>query len=108
VPIYEYICAKCGERTEAMRKMSDPPLTECPRCGGSLTKVMSSTSFILKGTGWYATDYAKKSNGGSNGKRADTKDRPKDIEPKKETPSTPEKSTSGGSSGSSTVPGTKE
>jgi putative FmdB family regulatory protein len=74
VPIYEYSCTKCGETVEAMQKMSDPPLTTCPKCGGALAKMISSTSFILKGTGWYATDYAKKGNGSGNGKRTDHKD----------------------------------
>jgi putative FmdB family regulatory protein len=100
VPIYEYQCGKCGEKTEAMQKMSDPPLKKCPRCGGPLSKVMSSTSFVLKGSGWYATDYAKKGNGSGNGKSSkgvDVKDRLKDVGEKKEkegkeTPATTDKS----------------
>ncbi len=91
MPIYEYSCTKCGNTVEAMQKMSDPPLKKCPKCGGALSKVMSSTSFVLKGSGWYATDYAKKGNGSANssgnGKRADFKDRMKDIEAKKDAPS---------------------
>jgi predicted nucleic acid-binding Zn ribbon protein len=71
-----------------MQKMSDPPLKKCPTCGGSLAKVMSSTSFVLKGTGWYATDYAKKGNGSGNGKRTDLKNRMKDTDAKKDAPST--------------------
>lgn len=90
MPIYEYSCTKCGKTTEAMQKMSDPPLKECPKCGGALAKMMSSTSFVLKGSGWYATDYAKKSNGSSNGsgngKRTDHKDRQKEIDAKKDAP----------------------
>jgi putative FmdB family regulatory protein len=93
VPIYEYSCTKCGKTVEAMQKMSDPPLKKCPQCGGALAKMMSSTSFVLKGTGWYATDYAKKSNGSGNGsgngKRTDHKDHGdhvKDIDTKKDTP----------------------
>jgi putative FmdB family regulatory protein len=90
VPIYEYSCTKCGETVEAMQKMSDPPLKKCPKCGGLLAKMMSSTSFVLKGTGWYATDYAKKSNGSGNGsgngKKADHKDHAKDLDAKKDAP----------------------
>jgi putative FmdB family regulatory protein len=90
VPIYEYSCTKCGKTVEAMQKMSDPPLKKCPKCGGPLAKMMSSTSFVLKGTGWYATDYAKKSNGSGNGsgngKRAEHKEHVKDIDAKKDAP----------------------
>ena len=59
MPIYEYQCKKCGE-FEIMRKITDKSLTRCPTCRGKVTKLMSSTSFQLKGTGWYATDYGRK------------------------------------------------
>lgn len=59
MPIYEYECSECQNRFEEMQKVSDPPLTECPKCKGSLYKVVSRTSFQLKGGGWYATDYKK-------------------------------------------------
>lgn len=88
MPIYEYQCGNCGKKTEAMQKMSDPPLKKCPQCGGELAKIISTTSFVLKGTGWYATDYAKKGNGSGNGKRADHKDHgdhSKDVDIKKDT-----------------------
>lgn len=58
MPIYEYQCAACGEITEKWQKFSEAPLTVCPRCGGSLTKLISNCSFHLKGGGWYVTDYA--------------------------------------------------
>jgi putative FmdB family regulatory protein len=60
MPIYEYECQKCHQTTEAMQKFSDPPLTECPSCSGSLKKMISQSSFHLKGAGWYVTDYARK------------------------------------------------
>ncbi len=60
MPIYEYECLNCGQIHEALRKFSDKPLSKCPRCGGILKKLISNTSFILKGTGWYKTDYASK------------------------------------------------
>lgn len=63
MPIYEYECQQCNQVTEAMQKFSDPALTECPRCRGSLRKMISHSSFHLKGSGWYVTDYANK--GGS-------------------------------------------
>jgi putative FmdB family regulatory protein len=60
MPIYEYECRKCKAHTEAMQKMTDKPLSKCPKCGGRLEKQWSSTSFQLKGSGWYVTDYAGK------------------------------------------------
>lgn len=58
MPIYEYECLNCGKQLEVMQKFSDKPLRRCPACGGRVHKLISRTSFILKGTGWYATDYA--------------------------------------------------
>ncbi|MCC6849359.1 MAG: zinc ribbon domain-containing protein [Deltaproteobacteria bacterium] len=63
MPIYEYHCGKCGD-FEAMQKMSDKPLTHCPTCRRKVTKLISSTTFHLKGSGWYITDYARKKDGG--------------------------------------------
>lgn len=58
MPIYEYECLNCSKEYEIMQKITDKPLSKCPECGGRLHKKISNTSFILKGTGWYATDYA--------------------------------------------------
>ncbi len=58
MPIYEYECLKCGDVHEAFQKFNDAPLSTCSKCGGDLRKIISNTSFILKGTGWYKTDYA--------------------------------------------------
>jgi putative FmdB family regulatory protein len=70
VPIYEYQCSKCNGVTERIQGMDDPPLKKCPSCGGRMEKKMSAGAFVLKGTGWYATDYAGKGNGGNgNGKK---------------------------------------
>ena len=60
MPIYEYKCTRCGEIQEAIQKFSDAPLTTCHHCSGELHKLISQSSFHLKGTGWYVTDYAKK------------------------------------------------
>ena len=58
MPIYEYRCTSCGHEKEALQKLSDPPLTECPACGKStLRKLVSAAGFHLKGSGWYATDF---------------------------------------------------
>jgi putative FmdB family regulatory protein len=64
MPIYEYHCGKCGD-FEMMQKMSDKSLTTCPTCRRKVTKLISSTSFQLKGSGWYVTDYARKGGSGS-------------------------------------------
>jgi len=58
MPIYEYQCQACGELTEALQKISDPPLRDCPNCGKSeLRKKISAAAFRLKGGGWYETDF---------------------------------------------------
>ena len=61
MPIYEYECKKCHKLTEVMQKMSDPGPAKCPKCGSKrIERVMSQTSFQLKGEGWYITDYSRK------------------------------------------------
>ncbi|MBW1779376.1 MAG: zinc ribbon domain-containing protein [Deltaproteobacteria bacterium] len=62
MPIYEYECDKCGHHMEALQKFSDPPLGECEMChSDKIKKLISHSTFHLKGTGWYVTDYASKS-----------------------------------------------
>ena len=64
MPIYEYQCEACHHQFEAWQRMSDPAISECPNCQGhDVHKLISATSFHLKGTGWYATDYARKGSG---------------------------------------------
>ena len=60
MPIYEYKCNKCGV-FEAMQGIKEAPLKKCPTCKSKVERQISRGSFILKGSGWYATDYAKKS-----------------------------------------------
>jgi putative FmdB family regulatory protein len=88
MPIYEYACTACGERTEAKQGFDDPPLEECPICGGRLRKLYSPVGIVFKGTGFYATD-AKKG-------AAD-----KDEKPAKKSP---EKASDGGGSGDKKKP----
>jgi putative FmdB family regulatory protein len=58
MPVYEYECSSCGVRFEALQKFSDPVLTMCRQCGAaSVKKVLSPAAFVLKGSGWYVTDY---------------------------------------------------
>jgi putative FmdB family regulatory protein len=59
MPIYEYSCQKCGT-FETTQRITEKPLAKCPTCKGKVRKLISNTSFQLKGTGWYITDYARK------------------------------------------------
>lgn len=69
MPIYEYECGACGHQLEAFQKVSDAPLVECPTCQRpALSKLISSTSFQLKGTGWYVTDFRDKGKPSSSAK----------------------------------------
>src|SRR5512139_4351502 len=67
LPLYEYECPKDGT-FERMQKFSDPPITACPTCGGPVEKLLSAPAIQFKGTGWYITDYARKSSGERGGK----------------------------------------
>ena len=71
MPLYAYKCDACGHTMDALQKMSDAPLTDCPHCGKpALHKQLTAAGFQLKGSGWYATDFK----GGSNAaKPAETK-----------------------------------
>jgi putative FmdB family regulatory protein len=60
MPLYEYQCTQCGERTEILQKISDPPYSHCPKCGGEVRKLASSPAIQFKGSGFYKTDYASK------------------------------------------------
>ena len=67
MPLYEYQCTKCKHTFEKIRKFSDPPITECPKCGAQVEQLMSAPAIQFKGAGWYVNDYAKKS--GSSGSK---------------------------------------
>ena len=72
MPIYEYRCTRCGHELEALQKMSDAPLTDCPECGEpALRKQISAAGFRLKGSGWYETDFKGKASdkGDSSGSK---------------------------------------
>ena len=73
MPLYEYKCDSCGKTFEVIQKFSDEPLTVHPECGGKVERLLSAPAFHLKGTGWYATDYAK-SNGSKENKDSKTDD----------------------------------
>ena len=63
MPLYEYQCDACSTRFERIQKFSDPPIDVCPSCGGTVKKLLSSPAIQFKGSGWYITDYARKSSG---------------------------------------------
>ena len=73
MPLYEYQCGRCG-RFEVIRKFSDAPLVACPTCGQEVQKLPSAPAIQFKGTGWYITDYARKSSGGESTKDGKAKD----------------------------------
>jgi putative FmdB family regulatory protein len=87
MPIYEYRCEKCGT-FETTQKITDKPLGKCPTCKGKIKKLISNTSFQLKGTGWYVTDYARKGQNGEsksgNGSKSSSESK---SESKSESPS---------------------
>jgi putative FmdB family regulatory protein len=73
MPIYEYECSQCGNIEEVLQKFSDKPLTTCQHCAGKLTKLVSHSTFHLKGSGWYVTDYANKSRSSAKPSEANQK-----------------------------------
>lgn len=68
MPLYEYRCLKCDRHTEKIEKLNGPFLKKCPHCGGKLESVITAPSIQFKGTGWYVTDYGKKTSGGDAAK----------------------------------------
>jgi putative FmdB family regulatory protein len=68
VPTYEYACAECGERLEAVQKFTDDPLTVCPACGGKLRKLFSAVGIVFKGSGFYRNDSRVSASNGSKDK----------------------------------------
>jgi putative FmdB family regulatory protein len=90
VPIYEYQCKKCSEVFEAFQKINDNPLKECKFCGGKVDKLISTSSFQLKGSGWYLTDYSRKSGNPASpsesskpAEKTEKTDKPKESAPAK-------------------------
>lgn len=92
MPLYEYQCKKCGHRFEKIQKFSDPLVKKCPKCGGAVEQVLSAPAVQFKGSGWYVTDYAKKSStpasSGESGTKTESK---KDEKPKTEAKKTEKK-----------------
>jgi putative FmdB family regulatory protein len=102
MPIYEYQCQKCGT-FEVTQRITENPLTKCPTCKSRVKKLISNTSFQLKGTGWYITDYARKGNGSKGDSKGENGSKP-GAEAKSESKTESKKdsaSTSGAKSSSS-------
>src|ERR1700741_860287 len=83
MPLYEYECKKCGHRFEKIQKFSDKMVKKCPECGGQVEQMISAPAVQFKGSGWYVTDYAKKSSPpgsspGSSGNDSGSKDKKDD------------------------------
>jgi putative FmdB family regulatory protein len=72
MPLYEYQCKKCHHRFERIVKFSDKPMKKCPDCGGPVEQVISAPAVQFKGSGWYITDYAKKSGSAGNSSEGDS------------------------------------
>ncbi len=80
MPLYEYQCSKCGHRFEKIQKFSDKKIRKCPQCGGPVEQVISAPAVQFKGSGWYVTDYAKKSSTATTsdgGKESKKEEKPK-------------------------------
>jgi putative FmdB family regulatory protein len=91
MPIYEYQCQTCGEVTEKLQKFSDDPLRSCG-CGGNLDKLVSRSSFQLKGSGWYVSDYKTKDKGRSAASVGSSSSPEKNVDTAKSADSTKKKS----------------
>src|SRR5690349_10359155 len=97
MPIYAYECRKCKAHTEAFQKVSDKPLTKCPKCGGRLEKRISAPAIQFKGSGWYVTDYAGKATKGESSEseaKTDKTEKTDTTEKKATKESSPAKKTS--------------
>lgn len=89
MPIYEYQCTKCGEIFEAFQKITDEPLSQCKFCQAKVEKLISHSSFQLKGSGWYLTDYARRSSSPASDKpKSDTAEKSETPKSSSETKST--------------------
>jgi putative FmdB family regulatory protein len=105
MPLYEYECEKCGHRFEKIQKFSDKMVKKCPKCGGRVEQMISAPAVQFKGSGWYVTDYPKKSQehaASDGGNHAKKEDKPKAEASAKESSSTESSSKESSSKESST------
>ncbi len=114
MPLYEYECKKCHHRFERIVKYSDAPMKKCPDCGGPVEQTITAPAVQFKGSGWYVTDYAKKSSATGSSSNGDSKSKDEAASKKesgsKEEPSASkkeEKSSKSGKNRSQKVPAKK-
>ena len=93
MPLYEYRCLKCDRHTEKIENLNGPHLKKCPHCGGKMESVISAPAIQFKGTGWYVTDYGRKTSGGDGGKqeKTDKSEKSEKSEKTESKPATPAK-----------------
>lgn len=105
MPIYPYVCTACGHEFDALQKLSDDPLTECPECGEStLRKRLAAPAFQLKGTGWYETDFKHGGKGKQSGDKQSGGDKSSGSSEGKEKSSAKKDGGQGAASGGSSKP----
>lgn len=107
MPLYEYECKKCGHRFEKIQKFSDRMVKKCPECGGQVEQMISAPAVQFKGSGWYVTDYAKKSSSPGSSGDSPSKDK-KDDKPKSDSASKDSSSSSPSKDGASKESSSKE
>ena len=93
MPLYEYQCDQCAHRFEVIQKFSDAPIGVCPKCGGAVQKLLSSPAIQFKGTGWYITDYARKSDSATTPASSPSSNATTDSKTETKTESKPETKT---------------
>jgi putative FmdB family regulatory protein len=113
MPLYEYECKKCGHRFEKIQKFSDKMVKKCPECGGQVEQMISAPAVQFKGSGWYVTDYAKKSSspgssGGDSGSKDKSDDKSKSDSSSKDASSKDSSSKESSKAGSSKESSSKE
>jgi putative FmdB family regulatory protein len=93
MPLYEYKCKKCKHRFEQIQKFSDKPVKKCPKCGGPVEKLISTSSVQFKGSGWYVSDYGRKGSAGQSSSSSESDSAPKDSKDSKDSGSKDTKET---------------
>ena len=83
MPLYEYACLKCKRHTDKIENLNGPHLKKCPHCGGKVESVITAPAIQFKGSGWYVTDYGKKSAGGDSSKSEKSETSEKSAKPEK-------------------------
>lgn len=83
MPLYEYECRKCGHRFEKIEKLDSAQTKKCPECGGKAERLLAAPAIQFKGSGWYVTDYARKSSPKSEGKEKREAKEAEEVKPAK-------------------------